>query len=263
MSGVAKPSVGRRIFRGILWGLLLLFLAVLFLSLTGGRTAYIIEIPFHFICGWALHGWKALPPFSEKWEAALLPAGCILLAGVLLHRFIRRWAKEKRPSLEWRAKHTAAVMSLILLCSASAIATSGIVHQFFWLAGGKVIEDNRRTEMTVAMSNGRQLMMLLLEFYDKNGRYPHSFDELETEFESAYGGSRKLWWVETGDGGIPEPFVLLRPGSDAIALDEEPLIVSPVLREGRMVLVGYGDTSVRMLPTSRLEEMMKIHVRVQ
>lgn len=44
-------------------------------------------------------------------------------------------------------KHTSALMSLLLLCSAAAIATSGIFHQFFWLTGGKVIESNRRIDV--------------------------------------------------------------------------------------------------------------------
>ena len=41
------------------------------------------------------------------------------------------------------------------------------------------------------------------------------------------------------------------------------LTMSSGAREGRMVLAGYEDMSVRMVPTGMLGEMMKIHVRLQ
>ena len=231
--------------------LIALMLIIILTIFTGGRTAFIILIPFHLIFGWALHGWKALPPFLEKWETALLPAGSVILAGILLHRFILRWAKEKRHLLEWRKGHTAAVMSLLLLCSAAAIAASGIVHQFFWLAGGKVIESNTKTDVIKAMINGRQVMLVIREFYVDKGRYPESFGELEGE----YGVPRDLWWVETGEGEVPEPFVFLRPGATEIAQDRDALIVSPPLRGGTIRMVGYGDNSVSVMNANRFSDI--------
>jgi hypothetical protein len=252
MSDTAKGSPGARVGRGFLYGFLLFSIVVL----SGGRLAFLILIPFHLLCGWLFHAWKSLPPFLAQWQEAVLPLGCLLLATVLAHRFILRWAREKRPTLTWRGRHTAAVFSLLILCSAAAIATSGIVHQFFWLAGGKVIESNRRADLTVAMSNGRQLMMALLEFEDGKGRFPHSFEELEAEAGEYSYSIRRLTWLDTGDGKAPEPWILLRPSSSEVALADEPVIVSPVIAARGMVAVGYGDSSVRAIRVEKLAEVI-------
>ena len=243
MSGKAKGSLGARIARGFLYGFLLFAIVVL----SGGRWVFVILIPFHLLCGWVLHAWKALPPFLAQWQSAVMPLGCLILAGALAHRFIVRWASEKRPTLIWRSRHTAAVFSLLILCSAAAIATSGILHQFFWLAGGKVIESNRRADLTVAVNDGRQLMMALLEFEVEKGRYPHSLEELEAEMGEYFYSIRRLTWLDTRDGKVPEPWILLRPGSSEVALGNEPVIVSPVIASRGMVVVGYGDSSVKSM----------------
>lgn len=257
MSDKPKGSVAARIGRVFLFVFVLLLALLLFIILTGGRTVFMIEVPFHLVCGWWIHAWKALPPFLAQWQAAVLPMGCLVLAGVLAHRFIVRWVKEKRPSLGWKGRHTAAVFSLLILCSGAAIATSGIVHQFFWLAGGKVIESNRRMDVTIAMSNGRQLMLALLEFQDTKGSYPQSFEELEADAGEYSYSIRRLSWLDTRDGKVPEPWILLRPGSSKVALEDEPVIVSPVIAARGMVVVGYGDSSVRAVPARELAKILE------
>jgi hypothetical protein len=151
-------------------------------------------------------------------------------------------------------------LSLLLLVSAAAIATSGIMHQFVWLAGGKMIESRgRNADLTMAMSNGRQLMLCLLEYEDTKGRYPRSFVELE-EFEGFEGQKetiRQLWWLDTRDGNVPEPWILLRPGSAETALAEDPVIVSPVIRSREKVAVVFGDSSVRSMTVKMFEDLMK------
>ncbi len=253
MSPVWKRILGYPVGKIVIFAFILFFLAVFAAGVVG---TYMIEIPFRVLCGWAIHGWKALPPFFEKWHAAVLPVGCLLMAFVLAHRFIRRWVEEKRPMLDWRIRHTAAAFSLILLGSAAAIATSGIVHQFFWIAGGKVIESNRRLHLTVARSNGIQLMLALSEFYHQHGRYPRSFDELESDDIVHPEALKQLMWLELGDGNVPEPWILLRPGSSEIALDEEPVIVSPVIPDEGMVVVGYGVSSVRIIRLENLGDVL-------
>ena len=94
---------------------------------------------------------------------------------------------------------------MLLLGSAAAIALSGVVHQMFWLAGGKVIESNRRGDLTEAMSNGRQLMLALFEYQDKNDRYPESFEEVVPEIIQHPVHLRQLSWLGRGDGRVPEP----------------------------------------------------------
>ena len=258
MNGEGQTLLGRKAGKGIIFGVIAVLLLFFLMVLSGGRSIFIVEIPFRVVCGWAIHGWKALPPFFEKWQAAVLPLGCLLMAFVLAHRFIRRWVEEKRPALDWRTRHTAAVFSLILLGSGAAIALSGVVHQFFWLAGGKVLYDNRKSEYLVAMRNGGQLMSALLQFQAEKGRYPRSFEELELEFENEYnhGVIRRLWWLDSRDREVPEPWILLRPGSSGVALEDVPVIVSPVISEGRFVMVGYGTARVKPIRAENLAELL-------
>jgi hypothetical protein len=256
MSASSEPSFAKRLLSGFQRIFLVLFFVLLIWSLLGGNIYFIFQIPFHFVCGWVLHAWKALPPFFEKWQAAALPVGCLLMAFVIAHRFIRRWVEEKRPALGWRIQQTAAVFSLILLGSAAAIAMSGIVHQFFWLAGGKVIERNRKFHLTMATSNGRQLMLGLLEFYEEKGRYPRSFDELESEDIIHSEPLQRLMWLDLRDENVPEPWVLLRPGCSKVAANEEPVIVSPVIPGDGMVVVGYSDFTVRSIRVENLERVL-------
>ena len=249
MSEHSKGGHVTGLVKYLVYGFFILFALFLFAS----GFPWLLELPFRLLCGWALHGWKALPSFLGKWESAVLPVGCLFLAGILIHRFIRRWVDGKRPELEWRAKHTVASLSLVLLVSAAAISTSGIMHQFFWLVGGKVIENRgRNLELTMAMSNGRQLLLGLEEYQLDKGRYPRSWEEFE-----GYGATvQKLWWLDLRNGTAPEPWILLRPGSDDVALDEAALIVSPII-SGQWVVVGFGDLSVRRMPVKMYEDLVE------
>ena len=252
---MSAKTVAERVAKGIRYALLL-FILLFFLLMILARSTFIIEMPIRVLFGWAIHGWKALPPFLANWHEATLPIGCLLMAAVIGHRFVRRWVDEKFPRRTWRIRHTTAALSLLLLGSAAAIAMSGVMHQFFWLAGGKVLYDNRKSEMVVAMGNGRQLMMALWEFQDEKGRYPDSFEELETAAGEYSYAIRRLSWLDSRDREVPEPWILLRPGFSEVALADEPVIVSPVIAARGLVVVGYGDTSIRMMRAEELPELL-------
>jgi hypothetical protein len=232
-------------------------LIVLFVSsLFGGGIDFIFQIPYHFVCGWATHAWKALPHLFGKWQEIVLPLGCLLMAAVIAHRFVRRWVDEKFPERTWRIRHTVGVLSLLLLGSAAAIAASGVVHQMFWLAGGKVIESNRRADLTEAMSNGRQLMLAMFEYQDKNDRYPESFEELVPEIIQHPVHLRQLSWLGSGDDRVPEPWILLKPGFSGETI--VPVILSPIIRKGKEVtmVAGYSDGSVRRVHVNQFKEIL-------
>lgn len=255
MSGESKDSVGYRVAKKILFAIFLLFLAIVLFGV-GGRLAFIIELPIRFFFGWMFHAWKAIPHLLGKWQEAVLPVGCLLMAAVIAHRFVRRWVIEKFPDRTWRVRYTASVISLLLLGSGAAIAASGVVHQMFWLAGGKVIESNRKADVTLAVSNGRQLMLALLEFQADNDRYPHSFEELVPEIFEYPESLRRLSWLHTRAGKVPEPWILLRPGSAATDSGDEPVLVSPVIVGEGKVVVGYADLTVRSIPLEKLAEVL-------
>jgi hypothetical protein len=252
---MSAEGIGVKVVRGVIYALALLFLAFLVL-LIASKYVWIILLPFHLICGWYIHGSKALPHLFGKWQEAIFPIGCLLMAAVIAHRFVRRWVGEKFPDRTWSIRRTAAVLSLLLLGSAAAIAASGVVHQMFWLAGGKVIYDNRKSEFIVAMSNGRQLMLALQGFQAEEGRYPASFEELEIHAAEYPGMTRRLSWLDSRDREVPEPWILLRPGSSEVALEDEPVIVSPVIASGSFVMVGYGDSTIRPIRLENLQGVL-------
>ncbi len=239
------PAKQRRtwIIRGVLWS----FVILLF-SVTTGCTL-LLETPFHFLVGWYLHATKALPPLLEKWQALLLPAGCLFLAGILIHRFICRCLAAKGKPLRWRPANTVASLALVLLGCGAAIALSGVVHQAVWLLSDRWIEDRgKRAEQTQAVSNARQLMLALHEYHESAGHYPNSLQELESTFPA----SPALLMVKTETTSVAEPFIFLKPGGSVSTVEVEPVIISPIFESAQKIVVGYSDGSVSSLPTSRL-----------
>lgn len=256
---MSAEGIGVKVGRGVLYALGLLFVAFLLL-LIASQFVWIILLPFHLICGWFIHGSKALPHLFGKWQEAILPIGCLLMAAVIAHRFVRRWVDEKFPERTWRIRHTAGALSLLLLGSAAAIAASGVMHQMFWLAGGKVITNNRWTELTEARSNGRQLMIALIEYRDANGRYPDSFEQLVPEMIQYPEVLRRLSWLETRDGTAPEPWILLKPLASDMNFARVPVIVSPILKSGSVskFVVGYNDGSVSSIYGKELKGILSL-----
>jgi hypothetical protein len=254
---MSEDGLGVKVGRGVIYALGLLFLAFLFLMIAS-RYVWLILLPFHLICGWFIHASKALPHLFGKWQEAILPMGCLLMASVIAHRFVRRWVDEKFPDRTWRIRHTAGALSLLLLGSAAAIAASGVVHQMFWLASGKVIKINRWTELTEATSNGRQLMMALTEYRDTNGRYPDSFEQLAPEMIRYTEVLGRLSWLESRDGTAPEPWILLKPLDSDMTTARVPVIVSPILNSGEIskVVVGYSDGSVSTIYGEQLKGIL-------
>lgn len=251
---MSADGKGVKVGRGVLYTVGLFFVILFFAGATGSD--WLILLPFHVICGWFIHGSKALPHLFGKWQEGILPIGCLLLAAVIAHSFVRRWVDEKFPERTWRVRHTAVVLSLLLLGSAAAIAASGVVHQMFWLANGKVIESNRRADLTEAVNNGRQLMFALYEYQDKNGRYPESFEELVPEIFEYPESLLRLSWLGRGDGRVPEPWILLKPGFSEETI--VPVILSPIILSGKMpmVVVGYSDASVRSFRAEMLAKLL-------
>ncbi len=254
---MSEERKGIDVGKVVLYALGLLLVAFFVLGFAV-RYQWIIRLPFHLICGWFIHATKALPHLLGKWQEAVLPIGCLLMAAVIAHRFVRRWVDEKFPERAWRIRHTAGALSLLLLGSAAAIAASGVVHQMFWLAGGKVITINRWTELTMGMSNGRQLMIALTEYRDANGRYPDSFEQLVPEIILEPEVMERLSWLETRVGAAPEPWILLKPIDSDITFARMPVIVSPILKSGAVskVVVGYSDGSVSSIYSEQLKGIL-------
>ncbi len=239
--------------KGCLYGVLLAFLIIFILIFLGViNSIFLLEIPFRLACGWAFHGLETLPPILSKWRSAVLPIGCLALAGWLTHSFICRWAKAKRPDLQWRIKYTVSIFSLLFLSSAVAIAMSGIVHQFFWLSKERVItHQSRLSDQGYAEMRARELCQYMFFYFQENGRYPHTWDELENWNEDYLVDGRYLFL-----GEVPEPFILLNSGSDRQLSSNDPLVLSPYIQSVNQYAIGYGDGSVSMIKLAMLKRIL-------
>jgi hypothetical protein len=253
----ARTPASRRwkwIIRGVVWTFVILVISGL------GSYTVLVETPVHFVLGWLFHAVKALPPLLGNWRPLVAPLGCLVLATWLIHRFVR-WsqvAKGKPPS--WRVGHTISAVSLLMLGCGAAIALSGVLHQTVWLMSDPWTENRgKRMEQTLAVSNARQLVMGLFEYYEKHGRYPNSLWELEVESASL----ARLISVPVGYSRVNEPFILLHPGGTRAVNAGEPLIVSPVIRNSEKIAVGYGDGSVTSLRAKDLDRVIKGESRLQ
>ncbi len=237
--------------KGCLFAALLAFVLFILTFLSAGGTLFLLEIPIHLVSGWVFHARETLPPFLEKWRAAVLPVGCLIIAVWLTHSFICRWAKAKRPDLKWRIKYTVSIFSLLFLSSAAAIAMSGIIHQFFWLSKEDVITRRGGSERARVMMHARNLSQATYGFFNMNQRFPGSFDELKEYF-----GSDDFCWHSEKGGGVPEPFILIQPRSSDKLEDDELLIVSPLITSLDMYVVSYANKNPIFVSPSEFKIIM-------
>lgn len=227
-----------------------LFLLV-FLDAVGG--SFLLEIPFRMVCGWLFHVDRTVPPFLEKWRAAVLPLGCLAIAVWLTHSFICRWTKAKRPDLAWRIKYTVSIYSLLFLSSAAAIAMSGIVHQFFWLSKENVIERRSRgSDQAYAIIKARDICQFMNFYHQENGRYPKTWEELESWEDAYFKGFRYMYL-----GKVAESFILLDGSLDSEPHENKPLVVSPYIQAVDKYAIGFSNESPRLVDAVELKEILK------
>jgi hypothetical protein len=227
--------------------ILLLVLGVLTSSFS------LIEIPVHFLIGWMFHAWQNLPRLLPFWSAILLPAACIVVAGIMTHRFILWWIKAKALTTRWKPAQTIAAIALLLLASGAAIAMSGITHQFAWLMSEPWTENRgKRIELTVAVNNARQLMLALTDYEANHGRLPDSLEQLRKEQDL----SARLFWAAPRRNDPPEPFVLLKAGQALPQTPDEPVILSPAIGPDGKYVVGFSDCSVRSITRPMLTRIL-------
>lgn len=234
-------------------------IAVVFLLLLFGvMDPWLIELPFHVIAGCALHAIRALAHFTtilpQLTTAAIYPFVATAIALWGAHRLILWWRLANGKDSGWHFKHTALAGSLVLLGSAAAIALSGILHEAAWLPQGKIIQSNRRTTLTMAINNARQLGMLLFEHENEHGAYPSLLLDLEKlEMTS---NLRRMMFVDLDSPGPPEPFVLLKPGGVMSGNPSAIVMIGPQMPEHGDFVVLRADNSVTRLPAAEFLEVV-------
>jgi hypothetical protein len=246
----AKPSrfrIGR-----VVWTVMWMFLLLLILGETGLVT--LVELPLRLVFGCLIHIWNLAASMLSRGQSLLLPLACLAISLPLAHRFIA-WFASSNGRAAWRISHSIAVISLLFAGSAAAIAMSGITHQMAWLADAPWWNDRSRRDSTEAMMKIRNLQMVIAEFHSEHGRYPESLRELADRVSN---GEHETT-MPSGLAGVPEPFIYLKPGADAGEEPPLPMLVSPILKFGR-VAVGFTDHSTRALHVEQLESILNREV---
>lgn len=250
------PSTSKRRAGWVKWlmGLISLFLFSVILGfLTGSPVMF--QLLFHLTLGWARHINQAAPHLAAQWQELLLPCLCTILAAWMFHRFLSWCLKQNESASKWSASRSLSILLLVLLASAAAIAMSGITHQLAWLSSEPMTKNNRRISQTVAVNHARQLLMALSYYEKEHGRYPDHFEQLE--FDPAV--LKKLVRMEPANGKAEEPFILLTPGHPGPLDPEAPVIISPMLAPGNLVVTGLAGGTVRSLSEASFWELFVKH----
>lgn len=249
-----RSWVGRSIVVGIF---LLIFVILLPSALTSMPVLY--QLPFHVACGSALHAYQTLPLLLADWLSALRPLAALVVAGFMLHRFVRWAIRADERSRPWQPGHTLAAMALLLLGYGTAITLIGIAHQSTWLLSERWIDDGMASgiEKSRAARKVRSLVEALEAYDATHGHYPESLRELNVPPE--------MLLVETGSGAGLEPFLYLKPDDKKVGYSNEPIIVSPMVGHQEFMIgfiyqkyvLGFGGTSVLKMHEEGLEKLIQ------
>jgi hypothetical protein len=232
--------------------LTLIVAVVLVLLLTGAAGLWIpgLQLIVHLLTGWFRHFVVNAPHLG--WNPATVALGvfCALAATWLTHRFI----KSLRGG-PWAPRQTVLAVGLFLAATAAAVGMTGIVHELAWLARTPILQNNRATDRTYAIINGKQLHLVLLEA-NLEGRHPTTLEEL-VEFDFIDPESfADLAAYQVPGSKIEERFVLLQPGRDAFSIPTEvPVLAAFGFPENRCVVV-FNDASARHLSTDELDRLL-------
>lgn len=238
------------------WGRICLGIIVILVLLLFPKLAFLSELPFRCLFGWAVHLWVMVPVLLPQWRGLLLPMACTGISLWLGHGFIRWGMAANESGHRWSLSRTAALFGLLLLCSGAAIAMSGVVHQLAWLLKEPCLTNGIMIERTRAMSQVRRLLDGIAAFCAENGRYPDGLGELE----SFQPDLARDFWIEVGGASAPERVIYLRPPPELAGeagAAESTLLVSPALQPNGRVVLGRGDLSAVVVERAQAEEILR------
>ena len=210
----------------------------------------LFQLPFHLACGWIIHASQALPPWVAQWRSALLPVAAFLVAGWMLHRFIRWVIQAETRQRTWRRSHTLAAMVLLLLGYGAAITLIGIAHQTTWLFGEQWISSGYIVSQNSADARAGAAVLIdeLEKFHQLHGSYPESLRELDVP--------RERLVMPTGREWVLESFIYLKPDGKYPNDKNKPVIVCPMGIAEDGFQVGFLLSDVRVLKWDELEKLL-------
>ena len=113
------------------FGIALLLIVVIFLVLL--LVPGIVLIGVRLIVGWVLFLARVLPQIQWNWELMMGGVLALMLASVLLHRFLLWFVSAGASKRDWNVRSTVAIVVGILVLFVAATGMTGMVHQFAWL----------------------------------------------------------------------------------------------------------------------------------
>lgn len=244
----------RRAAVWLLKTLLILSLLVILISVLGPA---FFEALFRLLCGWIFFLKRSLP--LVHLEAGTIASGLVALivAGFGLHFFSKSLLARALPDMAgWRARSTAALVTVVLLLFAVCIAGAGIVHQLSWLKTESWVEYSwinrgHPKERAKARSLGQ-----MLEYWaqDHNGSYPAKLSDLFEENSSA-ANSEDMLLTRATTGATPEHWLFI--GARRKRFDPQlPVIASPRPDQQGNRVVLLGDGSVVLLSEDKFQTML-------
>lgn len=253
-----RKSTG--IHRKIGCGVIIVVFVVLVLPLFG-RSVWLLELGYHLGLGWLLHFKECLVRLGQDPAKIVGFAAPPVLAamGALIgfHRLAQWWMRERGVPEAWCFSQSATVGLLVLLGSGAAIALSGVLHELAWLPQGEITRSNRRTNLTLAINNARQLGIGMFEYETEYGERPKVWKDIEKIEWGGYGNWSRLIYLRFNSFSPPEPFVLL-PSDTTLGDDpNSALMISPWILDSGKFVVLKADMSVTSLPASRLAEVLR------
>jgi len=184
---------------------------------------YLFQIPYRLAVGWWSFLQRSFGQLRIDWGMITASLAALTLGMAALHG-ISRWVITRMGHPEgWNLKSTIALTTILLVLSASAIASTVIGHQMAFLGRGGMTYDRSFPPSIRPCFNAQRLAIMAS---NGNGRMADSLGEVSMEGMSVEEYNRRAVFRLHRDAE-PEAWTYLGKGMTTSMPEHLPLIVSP------------------------------------
>ena len=218
-------SQGMMLFLATAMAMVVLFLAVM------AGASFVVEVPLYIAFGWIFFLKDNLMRMHFGWEMI----GSSLIGWVfclwLTHAFCQRVVRQKKLA-PWRFLQTLRLNLLVFLFFAASCALVGCIHQSIWLFNNPVVVDRSKNRDNIrAISEMKQIYLLLMEYESEHGVFPDSLQALQSE---GLAGRGEVLYARMGQ--MREPYLYFGKGLSTSQRGDHVILASPFLYNDR---IGY------------------------
>lgn len=231
-----------------------LFAWLFFLLVLVSVVPPLFDLVLHLMTGWLRHLLVNVPHIG--WDLTTITLGLVsgLVATFLTHRLIRYFRGST-----WTLRRTLTTVGLFLAATAAAVGMTGIVHELAWLARTPIFESSRATGRVMAMNNGKQLWLAMLEAEHETGAYPASMEQLVEWMQADPHDGDSHWDLTTYQvpgSTIKQQFVLLQPGRNMSELPAKtPLLAAFGFPDARCLVI-FNDGLAKTMSNGTLNQLL-------